>query len=142
DSVVALAETPDDRIDPRQYPHLRAVADLDGELAGVGLEARVEAGPDALDLQPRRRHELVHDAQGGAAAKIELLDGAPPAVRRLERSRERHAAGAAHRYQGAVDVEQEEAHATGWPDGGGARPPRERSRAPCRSRRQSSSGPA
>src|SRR5262249_31417680 len=58
DGVVALAETPDDCVDPRQYPHPRAVADLDGELARVGLEARVEAGPDTLDLQPRRRHEL------------------------------------------------------------------------------------
>ena len=142
DGVVALTEPPDDRVDSGQHLHPRAVADLSGELTRVGLEALVEAGPDALELHPGRGHELVNDAQVGAAAEVEPLDRAGGAIGLREGSRERRAAGATHRYQRAVDVEEEEAHATGGPGGAGARPLRERPRAPCRCRPRSSSGPA
>src|SRR5439155_3525667 len=93
-------------------------------------------------VHARVSHEVVDDAQIGPAAKVVTVDRPGRSVGLFERPSERRAAGTAHRYQRAVDVEEEEAHPTEGPGGGAGSPPPERHRARCRSRSRWSSGPA
>ena len=105
-----LVQPANERRDARQRRDVPAIADLLDQAARIRLEEVVEALLHGLPREPGRLHHVKHDALIGFAPQVVLVDGAAGPVDPLERGLDRAAPGAPGAQQGAVHVEEEQAH--------------------------------
>jgi hypothetical protein len=98
---------------PRHDLHPGSVGQQRLQLGDVSVEESRQRAADVLVAQPGRPHEVEDDLGIGLAAEVVVRDGPGRSVHRHQRAPDGEAPGAAGCQERAVDVEEEEPHASG-----------------------------